>query len=349
MPKDTSSSQSPKKMINMYILEVLKKYSDINHHLKQQDIIDKIKSEYDIDVERKAISVNISRLIEFGYDIVHENGYYLREREFDDSELRLLIDSVLFSKNIPVTQAKDLIEKLKGLSSSYFSLKLKHVASLNAMEHISNKQFFYNLELLDEAIDEGAQVKFTYNKYGEDMKLHPRKIHRTFFNPYQILASNGRYYVMGNVDKYDEVVYYRLDKITDIVKLKDTKVKPIESIKGLENGFNLPKHMAEHIYMFGGESQKVTFKIDRSRFDDVVDWFGTDFKIRESAEDYYIISVDVNVNAMYYWALQYGVYVEVLSPEDLRNNIRKTVGSIYRKYLHKLDNTNKLDDDDDDE
>jgi predicted DNA-binding transcriptional regulator YafY len=99
--------------------------------------------------------------------------------------------------------------------------------------------------------------------------------------------------------------------------------------------------------MFGGESQKVTFKIDRSRFDDVVDWFGTDFKIRESAEDYYIISVDVNVNAMYYWALQYGVYVEVLSPEDLRNNIRKTVGSIYRKYLHKLDNTNKLDDDDD--
>lgn len=37
-------------------------------------------------------------------------------------------------------------------------------------------------------------------------------------------------------------------------------VKPMKKVKGLENGLNLPKHMAEHIYMFTGESAAVTFR-----------------------------------------------------------------------------------------
>lgn len=331
MEGEIYSVKNPKKMINMYILEVLKKYSDVEHHLKQQDIIDYIKQDYNIDTERKAISINISRLIEFGYDIVRQNGYYLREREFDDSELRLLIDSVLFSKNIPTNQAKDLIEKLQGLSSKYFSLKVKHVANLNAMEHTDNKQFFYNIELLDEAIENGYQVKFIYNKYGEDKKLHPRKKDKTLFNPYQMVASNGKYYVIGNVDKYDGSSYYRLDKISDI-EILNNPVKPMKKVENLEKGLNLPKHMTEHIYMFSGKSEKVVFRIDKSRLDDVVDWFGTDFKIRKKFEDYYIISVDVNTNAMYYWALQYGKYAEVIKPESLRHKLQETISNMYNRY-----------------
>lgn len=323
--------KNPKKMLNMYILEVLKKYSDSDHHLKQQDIIEYIKQDYNIASERKAISINISRLVEFGYDIVHQNGYYLRERDFDDSELRLLVDSVLFSRNIPTNQAKDLIEKLQGLSSKYFSLKVKHVSNLNALEHTNNKQFFYNIEILDEAIENGNQVEFMYNKYGEDKKLHPRKKEKTLFNPYQMVASNGRYYVIGNVDKYEGASYYRLDKISDMAVL-NTPVKPMNVVQGLEKGLNLPKHMAEHIYMFSGKSEKVTFNIDKSRLDDVVDWFGNEFKIRNKSDDIYTISVDVNTNAMYYWALQYGQYAEIISPIDLREKLQATISQMCKRY-----------------
>ena len=55
-----------------------------------------------------------------GYPIVgieeedtETEGYYLEEREFEDAELRMLIDSVLFSKTIAGSSAKKLIEKLK--------------------------------------------------------------------------------------------------------------------------------------------------------------------------------------------------------------------------------------------
>ena len=81
---------------------------------------------YSQKVDRKAIKRNLMNLIDSGYDIEYsetvrrnKNGeeetiysdWYLN-REFIDAELRLLIDSLIFSKHIPYNQCKALIEKL---------------------------------------------------------------------------------------------------------------------------------------------------------------------------------------------------------------------------------------------
>ena len=57
------------------------------------------------------------------------SDFYLN-REFSDSELRLLIDGLLFSKHIPYSQCKKLISKLEGLSNIYFRSRVKHIAML---------------------------------------------------------------------------------------------------------------------------------------------------------------------------------------------------------------------------
>ena len=129
------SSGQAKKLYIMYILEILKKYSDDRHRLKQQDIIDIMKKDYDVACERKAVARNISDLQELGYDIETGGGYYLAERDFEDSELRLLIDSVLASKYIPANQAKDLIDRLAGQSNIYFKKQVRHVSNIEKMEH----------------------------------------------------------------------------------------------------------------------------------------------------------------------------------------------------------------------
>lgn len=96
-----------KKMLNMLILEILKEYTDAEHRLTQQEIIDLLKLNYGAECDRRSLK-------DMGYEIATERGCYLAERDFDDAELRMLIDSVLFSKNLSGTQAKRLIEKLKG-------------------------------------------------------------------------------------------------------------------------------------------------------------------------------------------------------------------------------------------
>ena len=62
-------AKSPKKLIIMNILDILKRYTDENHRLSQKEIQDILEREYDMTVERKAVKRNLMNLIEFGYNI----------------------------------------------------------------------------------------------------------------------------------------------------------------------------------------------------------------------------------------------------------------------------------------
>lgn len=103
------------------LYQVLNEYSDADHPLTQQKIIDILSDEYDLVVERKAIGRNVSYLKEMGFEIEGDKkGIYLASRPFENSELRLLIDSVLSSSHINAAYSKQLIDKLILLGGKYF-------------------------------------------------------------------------------------------------------------------------------------------------------------------------------------------------------------------------------------
>ena len=62
----TFSPKSPKKVLLLNILDILRKYSDEDHRLSQKDIVDILKTEYGMTVERKAVTRNLMNLIDFG-------------------------------------------------------------------------------------------------------------------------------------------------------------------------------------------------------------------------------------------------------------------------------------------
>ena len=189
----------------------------------------------------------------------------------------------------------------------------------------------YVIDTLNDAITSKKKVAFIYNEYRTDFKLYPKREERYVVNPYQMVANNGRYYLIGNYDKYDDVSHYRIDKITDI-EILDEKAKDIKLISELEKGLNLPKHMAEHIYMFSGGSTRIRFWANKCIMTELIDWFGKDFRIVQETEEQLELCVKCNVEAMKYWALQYGPYVEVLEPLELRNRLSEEIEAMYRKY-----------------
>lgn len=339
----------PKKFLIMNLLSILRKYTDYDHRLSQKDIIELLESEFQMKVERKAIKRNLMNLIDAGYPLAYSesirrgrNGeeevvytdWYL-EREFTDAELRLLVDSLLFSKHIPYNQCKELIEKIEGLSNQYFKAKVRHICNLPE-DMPENKELFLTIEVLDEAISKNRQVEFSYCDYGTDKKLHPRTNSknvpkRYLVNPYQMVATNGRYYLIGNYEKYDNISHYRVDRITDI-QIKDCPAKPQRKIKGLEYGLNLPKHMAEHIYMFAGESSRVVMRIKKYIVGEVIDWFGQDVRFSDETEGEVIAQVSVNLGAMRYWALQYASHVTILAPQSLVETVKGDLIEASNRY-----------------
>ena len=320
-----------KKMLNMLILEILRKYSDEDHPLTQQEIIKLLDKNYGMECDRRSVKNNILSLKEMGYDISMEKGYRLLSREFDDSELRILIDSVLFSKSISTRQAKGLIEKIRGLASNYFNAKVSHVSNLPELNRTVNKQAMYSLYAINDAIADKRKIEFIYNKMGTDFKLYPKRKEPYKVNPYQIVANNGKFYLIANYDKYDNVSHFRIDKMTD-VRILDEKIKPMSRIPELEKGLDLPKHMAEHVYMFSGECVSVDIKTSPDMMYELVDWFGTDFRLMEKNEEFIIVRVKCNYSAMRYWSLQYGPYVEILKPDSLRKQLQDDVHNMAAKY-----------------
>ena len=308
-----------KKMLNIMILKILERYSDEHRPLTQKKILELLDLEYGMKCDRRSVKSNLISLKEIGYDINIRKGVYIR-RDFEDAELRMLIDNVLFSKTLSQSQAKRLIEKLKNLGSNQFSAKVNHICNLPELPHSDNTQVMFNLDTLNFAITKHRKVSFIYNSYGTDLKLHPRREEPYIVSPYQMVATNGRYHLIANTDGHDNISHYRIDKMTDVKSLK-IPIKPKREIAEIANGFNLPRHLAEHIYMFSGESICVKFWTSDFMLDALIDWFGKDFKILEKNEDKILINVKVNKTAMKFWIMQYGENIEVVEPLTLRDEI----------------------------
>lgn len=343
----------PKKMLIINILDILKNYSDEEHRMSQKEIATILEKEYRMDVDRKAIRRNIMNLIDAGYSINYTetsrnkrnkdgttekssvlSELYL-ERDFSDSELRLLIDSLLFSNHIPLSQCKNLVEKLSGLSNKYFKSRIKHVSTLPNTNGY-NKQLFYSIDIIDEAIANNRKISFNYCHMGTDKKMHPELADdgspkKYIVNPYQMAVANGRYYLICNFDKWDDIANIRVDRITNIEILEE-RAKPKSKIPELKDDFNLPKHMAEHIYMFSGPSIPVTFKARKKIVGDVIDWFGQNVTFTEESDDEVTVKTTVNENAMRLWALQYALNVRVVSPVSLAERIKNDLNEALNNY-----------------
>ncbi len=347
-------TKQPKKLIIMNILDILKKYTDENHRLSQKEIQDILEREYDMKVDRKAVKRNLMNLIEFGYYINYSESvrvfkdkdgkeqenviltdFHLK-REFTDSELRLLIDSVLFSNYIPYKQDMELVKKLSGLSNIYFKSRVKHICRM-PKDKAENKQLFYNVELLDEAIDKERKVRFHYLEYRSDKKLHKRcdkdgKVRDYIINPYQLVAKEGKYYLICNNDKYDSVGNYRVDRITDM-EILDERVKPFNTLIGSDGRpLDLQEYMEKHIYMFAGENIRAEFRADKSMISDIIDVFGKDIRFSGETDTQITVTASVNEMAMEQFAKAYTPWVEVIKPVELRQKMIENLSAGLEKY-----------------
>ena len=326
------ASLEPKKLALLRIWQILQKHSDYDHPMTQEEIIKYLESDYGIEMERKAVGKNIADLRDAGIDIGSRRaGSYIDSREFEDSELKLLIDGVLQSKYITAHHSKDLIEKLCGLSNKYFRSHVKNVYSVNDWSKTENQALFYNIDVVDEAIATGKQVQYDYNKYGVDAKLHKSSFQRV--SPYQLILHNQRYYLMGYSDYWGNMTFHRLDRISNM-RLYDKPATPITSVKGYENGIDFKQIASTMPYMYTDTPERIEFIAEEWIVDQIVDWFGRDIRMSKLPDDDKRVKVELvaSPNAMEHWAMQYLNYVEVTKPASLRERIKTNLAEAIKKY-----------------
>lgn len=306
------------------IAEILKKETDSTHKLSQAEILGKLDRNYNIIVERKTIKRNLDHLIEAGLPVVYDRtGCYWDEngRAFTDGELRLLIDSILFSKHISAKYANDLIEKLRELAPISFRERTK-VRADSIDSRTDNPQLFYNIEQLGEAILSGCQVELTQNHYnlrGELVSYGTIKV-----SPLKMFAHENHYYLYAKDDEKQDL-FLRVEKITDIKLLSETS-------KYVASNKDIAKFLPEHPYMFGGEPEQSRILLFKDKLDDFIDAFGNRFSCTKETSRNYELALKVNPQDLLVWAMHNCMSVEVLEPQSVRDSLRANATALRLKY-----------------
>lgn len=320
----------PKKLALLRILQILEDETDKEHPYTQAQIIKRLAEKYDITVERKAVGRNLSLLKEAGFGIESTKaGGFFDDRTFEQSELRLLVDSILCSRYINKKHSEDLIEKIVALGGKNFKSHVKHIYSVGKWSKSDNIEFFYNIEIADEAIETAKQITFHYNKFDETARL--KKTYRQIVSPYQMILHNQRYYLMAYNEYWKNMAFYRMDKITD-VEILDKPQTPIRSVPGYKNGIDYKDLAISRPYLYADKAEKIVVACDKALMDDVVDWFGNGVSVRKGNEGQIVVTLYASKDAMLYWALQYGRRAKVLEPADLVQKIKQTLEDVLKSY-----------------
>lgn len=324
-----------KKGSPLYILNVLREETDGEHFLTQNQIRDLVEKRYGIHVERKSISDTLNLLEEAGYDInkaPNGKGVALISHLFDDSQIAFLVDSILSSKSITSKQASELIKQIYATCSKHSQHDLESIQKSTDTSRAVNEQLFFSIDRLSEAIRDRKMVKFDYWTYDISGNLVPpteKKYYKV--NPCFLVNNFGSYYFIANYTRHPGLVSFRIEFMRE-VQVLDEPAKKLEDIPEIGVNFNLSQYLNEHIYLFGGQVEDVTFSFQSEyMFRYVFEWFGKSARIKKDG-DHYVCSVRCDDKAFFYWAMQYGDNIEVLTPKSLRKDLLQAAKNMLAKY-----------------
>ena len=325
-----------KKTSIILILKVLEEYSDENHYLTQQQIIDKVDELYGIELERKSVANSLSLLEELDYDILKgpRGGFALLSRNLESSEVTFLVDAIFSSKSISGKQARDLTKKISSGLSKYDRKTYEYLNKSTEVSRTSNAEVFLNIDIINEAIRRNKWIGFQYVDYDENgnetLRFNGRITHRS---PCYLINNFGRYYFLGYGYKYNSVTTYRIDYMKNVHIMEERERIDPKTLDEFKNYKDITDFINDHIYMFGGcKSIDVVMELKEPYVVQYInDWFGKNAKIYKK-DNTLMAKVRCNELAFFYWAMQYGERLKIVSPQSMIDKIKKAAENIVEQY-----------------
>lgn len=317
----------------LYILNVLKKYSDEEHILKTTEIQRKVKAIYDVDIDTRTIRRNINLLkLKLNYDIStrEENGkgYYISknpETDFEAGEIRAIIDTFSYAKYIVPSISKNVINKCKNLQNIYENKKLNNYKIFVSGSKTDNMEVIKNIEDISDAILNLNKIEFEYWKYTINTKLEKEIISKPKVTPYAIVYNKQEFYLIGIKEGQDKFYHYRLDRIKNIKQLNEKRT--IE-----KTSRDIQEFVESNVEMFGGKKELIEAKCKMFLLDTVIEEFGKETSITKLDDEHFKFVTETNTMGFKMWAMRNIDVVEVIKPVSLRNEIKEIILNANNKY-----------------
>ncbi len=285
-----------KTLAPLLILRILEEYSDEAHPITREEIERILADEYGITMERKAFFRHIEHLKGLeDVDIrrvtvkpknVEKNacaGFYLADRAFSELELRMIIDALSGSHYLSQWETEDLVNRLARLSTRHFQKKMASYQFVSRGNKTENEMLMLALEIIDEAIAEHKQIRFSLLRTGSDGKKVLSNYCNETCTPVRFFVKEHHYYLVAICSHNDKptMISYKLSDMAQ-VEITDLPAEDVHSIPEFKHGINWQKFLREHPALdnLNGKPTLCTFLCYRWMIDELKSHFGDELRIR---------------------------------------------------------------------
>ena len=321
-----------------YVFKIIK---EAREPISAKDILKRLEN-YEIFLDIKTVYSLIKKLNDFYYCLsnkqliktIRRRGYIIDEDFFEDGQLQLLIDSVLFNPNLDKKSANDLVNKLALISS------VIQMERLNT-EHQNDNELTYdlllNLTTVIKAINNHKNIAFKYISY--DIKDNAlQEVYHTNGNlnpetyvisPYKLILRNSNYYLIGYFDKRkDSLSVYLIDRMR-IVRNHSS------SYEDIQDRFDMEKEFENNVNMYVS-NERIDLKIafESSVLREVVNQFGQDINVNKCFDgriEAFIKDVALS-DGLIGWIMMLQDKVEVVFPLSLKEIVKTRIRAMLRIY-----------------
>ena len=319
----------------LYILNVLKKYSDSEHMLSVAKIQRKIKEIYNIEIDSRTIRRNINLLkYKLDYDISKRDengkGYYINrdpDTDFEPGEIRAIIDNFSYANYIVPSIAREIIKKCKKMQTIYENEILKDYQIYSVNSKTENVEVIKNIEDISNSIYHNHKIKFEYWKYEIAQKLEKQIVSTPVVSPYAIVYNKQEFYFIGIKEGQDKFYHYRLDRMKNLKELN-------EKITIKKNKEQIKDFAESTVEMFGGKKEEIEAVCKKCLLNAVFDTFGKNITIEKISGDdeNFKLIVESNPIGFKMWAMRNIDSVTIIKPESLVKEIKDIIENARNRY-----------------
>lgn len=314
----------------LYLARIFIESTDAAHTMTIKELAEEL-GKYEISSERKSLYSDIECLRVFGLDICVKRdrsvGYYLGKRDFEPSELRLLIDAVAESKFMTEKKSDALIKKLELIGGKHTAARLRRRISTSGYRKAENEEIFCNVDMISRAISENRRICFKYFEWGAGKRRELCRGGEIYcVSPWSLLRYGEEYYMIGYNGGSEGIVPYRVDKMLELFVDRQSR----EGETAFEE-WNDGSYTRQGFGLCGEGLSNVRLSCDASVMDEMIDTFGRDIVIANHGERFEFTAKVMLGREFYSWVLCRAGLVSVVSPAEVVTAVREVAESYLQK------------------
>ena len=320
----------------LYIVDILRKYSDEEHPMNASQICEEL-AKYNIKAERKAIYDDIENLIFYGFDIIKTRtpkaGFFLASRELELPEIYLLTDAVQAADFITPKKTRELVSKLEGMMSREQAKIRENSIYFDYGHKCDNEEIYLSIYTIRQAIEEKKKITLKYRTRQIDESRQITVNERKFLlSPYALVWMDDHYYLVCNNEKYDNLMHLRLDRMKT-VEMTSENYRPFGEVCDYKDRFDTADYISRTFNMFGGELMEIELSCKFGILEQVIDRFGDKIHIIGVKDGRFAFRTKALISeGLVGWIMQFGGDIEVASPQILRNMVADKIEVLQKIY-----------------